>query len=422
MTLFWITVITISLTATALVLWPIWRRKAPKTSVRQDQLNVVIFEDRMAELETELASGVLPQERFEQARNELRRDLLQNTGDEPETRAATAAGGRWIAPVVGVLLPVVAVFIYLQIGSPELADKPPATAQAQVDPHRNASPGQTVGDMNTMIQRLQERLQDTPDDIDGWVLLGRSLGMVRQFGEAADAYKRAYELAGEVPEIMTQYAETLALANEGRFDGKPMELLTRAREIEPQSPRVLWLIGVVAAQQRDFSQAATVWRELLAQLPPDSEVAKMVQSSIAEVEGASSPVAGNAAPPRSGGEETNAPAGAGTVKLRVDISPELKARVAADDTVFIFARAVEGPRMPIAAVRHQVKELPLTVTLDDNSSMAGQKLSSLEEVAVVARVSKGASPMPQAGDLEGSVVAKTGVGEVLTLNIDQVRP
>ncbi len=418
MTLFWITVAAMSLIASGFMVWPIWKKRIAKPGVKRDQLNVVIFEDRLEELEAELASGVLPQERYEQARNELRRDLLQNTGSESVT-SGTAGSGRWVAPVVGIVVPVIAIYIYMQVGSPELVDKPPATVQASQ--HQSAGAAQTAGDMNTMIERLQERLQSNPEDADGWVLLGRSLSMVQQFDAAADAYGKAYKLVGEVPEVMAQYAETLALSNQGRFEGKPVELLKRAREIEPRSPRVLWLLGVVAAQQGNPSQAADIWNQLLALLPPGSEAAKMVKSSIEQIGGASV-TADNPSSASANSNQEQQTAAAGTVNLRVDISPELKAQAAPDDVVFVFARAVNGPRMPLAAVRHRVKELPLTITLDDSSAMAGQKLSSFEEVAIVARVSKAASPMPQPGDLEGNIVAKTGIQEVLTLNIDHVRP
>jgi len=422
MTLFWISVAVISLIAAGLMLWPIWKKNISRPSIKQDQLNVVIFEDRLAELETELASGVLPQERYEQAKNELRRDLLQNTGsDEPKGGKMPASGWTWVALLAGVLVPAIAIFIYMQVGSPELVDKLPETIQAAAPHQQGTGVAQAAGDMNTMIRRLRERLQEKPNDIDGWVLLGRSLSMVRQFGGAAEAYGKAYELAGEVPEIMTQYAETLALTNNGRFEGKPIELLERAREIEPQSPRVLWLLGVVAAQQGDSSRAVDTWKQLLAQLPPDSEAARMVQSSIEQLTG-SPVVAANSSPPPAVSNPEKQAASAGTVKLKVDISPELKARTTPDDVVFVFARPVQGPRMPLAAVRHEVKELPLTITLDDSSSMAGQKLSAFDEVTVVARISKTASPIPQAGDLEGSIVAKTGNQDVLLLNIDQIRP
>ncbi len=422
MTLFWTSVAVISLIASGLMLWPVWKKKILKQGIRQDQLNVVIFEDRLAELETELASGVLPQDRYEQAKNELRRDLLVNTGSEESKEGKKpAGGGRWVAPLVGLLVPAIAIYIYMQVGSPELVDNPPATVQASQ--HQNAGQVQAAGDMNTAIQRLQERLQSNPEDVDGWILLGRSLSMVRQFDAAADAYGKAYELVGEVPDVMAQYAETLALSNEGRFEGKPVELLERAIEIEPQSPRILWLLGVVAAQQGNPSQAVDTWKQLLALLPPGSESARMVESSIEQVGGI--PVAQDSSPSTTGrNQEQPAPAavGGGAVKLRVDISPELKARTSPDDVVFVFARPVQGPRMPLAAVRHQVKELPLAITLDDNSTMAGQKLSAFDEVAIVARVSKTASPTAQSGDLEGDIIAKTGAQEVLTLNIDRVRP
>ena len=419
MTLLWIVVVVLALVATGFAAWPIWKQKVLKAMVERDQLNVVIFEDRLAELDAELAEGVLTQERYEQARNELRRDLLINTGSDGGDAGAAAPGGRWMAPLLGLLVPAIALFVYLQVGAPELAGKPPTTAQG--DPHqRIAGDSRQAGDMDTMIRRLQERLEKNPNDIDGWVLLGRSLSMEQRFSAAAEAYGKAYELAGDVPEIMAQYAETLALSNKGQFEGKPIELLNRAREVGPPSPRILWLLGVVAAQQGDPAEAVRIWNQLLAMLPAGSNAAEMVETSIRRV-GGKPVVANNSTTPKSGSGERPV-TGAGTVKLNVTLSPELKERVAPGDTVFIFARAEQGPRMPIAAVRHQVRELPLTITLDDSSGMAGRKLSAYDRVVVVARVSKAASPMPQSGDLEGKVVARTGNQEVVPLLIDHVRP
>ena len=411
MTLFWATVVLISVVAMLLMLRPVWKKNISRPDVRQDQLNVAIFEDRLAELETELASGVLPQERYEQARNELRRDLLQNTGGEPG--AAATGGGRWMAFLVGVLVPFSAVYIYLQLGSPELVDKPPATVQAPQ--HRGAGSAQAAGDMDTMIQRLHERLQENPEDIEGWVLLGRSMAMLQRYDAAADAYRKAYELAGDVPEIMAQYAETLALTKGGRFEGQPTELLEKAIKIDPQSSRTLWLLGVVAAQRGERDRALEIWNRLLTLLPPESEAAKMVQASISQLGSSGMEAAEDSSPAATGGS------GQGVVKLHVAIAPELQAQASPGDAVFIFARA-QGSRMPLAVVRHLVSELPLTLTLDDSSSMAGQKLSDFEQVTVVARVSKGASAVPQAGDLEGDSAAKPGSADVVSLIIDQVLP
>jgi len=236
------------------------------------------------------------------------------------------------------------------------------------------------------------------------------MAMLKRYQEAADAYGKAYQLVGDVPEIMAQYAETLALTQGGRFQGKPAELLKRAREVDPKAPRVLWLLGVVAAQQGDSEGALRIWEELLTLLPPESGAAQMVRNSIERL-GGSVPAG-----------QQGTPAEGGTVNLRVNLSSELKDKVSPDDVVFVFARPVKGPRMPLAAVRHRVSELPLSITLDDSMSMTGNKISSYGEVEVVARVSKTASPMPQPGDLEGSVVAKTGGKGEIVLNIDHVRP
>lgn len=410
MTIFWTAVAVMSLVASLLLVWPIWKKKVEKAVMGQDQLNVAIFEDRMKELDVELANGVLTEERYEQARNELQRDLLQNTGSEG-TVTTRGNGGRWIVPVLAILVPGMAIFTYLQVGSPEIIDKPPMTARTS--PHQaggGAGQAQMAGDMETMVRHLQERLQENPEDVDGWVLLGRSMAMLKRYQEAADAYGKAYQLVGDVPEIMAQYAETLALTQGGRFQGKPAELLKRAREVDPKAPRVLWLLGVVAAQQGDSEGALRIWEELLTLLPPESGAAQMVRNSIERL-GGSVPAG-----------QQGTPAEGGTVNLRVNLSSELKDKVSPDDVVFVFARPVKGPRMPLAAVRHRVSELPLSITLDDSMSMTGNKISSYGEVEVVARVSKTASPMPQPGDLEGSVVAKTGGKGEIVLNIDHVRP
>ncbi|HFC54049.1 MAG TPA: c-type cytochrome biogenesis protein CcmI [Gammaproteobacteria bacterium] len=404
MTAFWVGVAIMSLIASLLLAWPIWRRKVERAVMGQDQLNVAIFEDRMKELDAELASGVLTVERHEQARNELQRDLLQNAGTETAA-VARGNGGRWAAPLLAALVPALAVYVYLQVGSPEIIDKPPVTAAPPQ--HQEAGQGM-AGDMQTMVQRLQDRLRSNPEDVDGWVLLGRSMVMLRRYQEAADAYGKAYELVGDVPEIMAQYAETLALAQEGSFQGRPSELLQRAKQVDPEAPRVMWLLGVVAAQQGDTAKAAGIWQRLLKVLPADSEAARMVKGSIDQLGGAVA-------------EQGESGAVTGSIALQVDISPELKEKTSPEDVVFIFARPVQGPRMPLAAVRHRVGELPLAVTLDDSMSMTGKKLSSYEQVEVVARISKSASPMPQAGDLEGSVIARTGDSGKVVVNIDHVR-
>ncbi len=407
MTIFWLGVAAMSIIASLLLVWPIWRGRVRKAVVEQDQLNVAIFEDRMKELDAELAGGVLTEERYEQARNELQRDLLQNTGTNSR-RAAAGGGGRWVAPLLALLVPASAVFVYLQVGTPGIIDKPAMTAQAPQHPSGGGA-GEMAGDMESMVQRLRDRLRENPGDVNGWVLLGRSLVMLQRHQEAADAYAKAYELVGDVPEIMAQYAETLALSQGGSFRGRPAELLERAAQVNPEAPRVMWLLGVVAMQSGDREKALDIWNRLLPMLPSDSEAADMVRGSIRRLGGS---VAGDG----SGGASS-----AVAIRLRVELSPELRGMVSPEDVVFVFARPAEGPRMPLAAVRHQVEELPLEITLDDSMSMTGNSLSSHERVEVVARISKSASPMPQAGDLEGSVTTETGGSEVVMLSIDHVR-
>jgi cytochrome c-type biogenesis protein CcmH len=269
-----------------------------------------------------------------------------------------------------------------------------------------------------MVADLAVRLEREPDNINGWVILARSYYVMNRFDDAAKAYERAVTLVPNDPDLLADYADTLAVTTGGNLSGKPLELAKRALAVDPTHWKALALIGTEAFNRKDYKAAIQYWEKLKAVAPPGAPIAQSIDASIAEArELGGMKVA--AKPPAPA-----APASAGgRVAGKVDLSPALKGKVAPTDTVFVFARAAEGPRMPLAILRKQVKDLPFEFALDDSMAMApNMKLSSFPDVVVGARVSRSGNATPQSGDLEGvSKPVKVGATGVAVL-IDNALP
>jgi cytochrome c-type biogenesis protein CcmH len=248
-------------------------------------------------------------------------------------------------------------------------------------------------------------------------MLGRSYSVLDRFPEAAEAYANAVKRAPPDAQLLADYADALAMAQGRRLQGEPERLIAKALAIDPRNVKALALAGTAAFENKDFKGAIVQWRKILDIVPADSDMANSIRDSIADAEQlAGGPVAAPTAPAK---PVAAAPA---TVSGTVRLDPKLAKRVAPGDTVFIFARAVDGPRVPLAVTRREVRELPSTFTLDDRMAMApGMNLSAHARVVVGARVSKSGQPGPQPGDFEGLSapvnVGATGVNVVIATEI-----
>lgn len=246
-----------------------------------------------------------------------------------------------------------------------------------------------------LVEQLQQRLKAQPDDVDAWMMLARTEIVLGKHAEAVDAFKHADALHPDDPSLLSDYAYAVAMVNHRNLQGEPLKLLDRALQLSPNHPKALALSGMAAFDRRDYNGALKFWEQLARTQPDNGALAMQLQASIAEARrlgGVSAPVAATPS-------KASAAAGiSGTVRL----APSLKAKASPEDTVFIFARAAEGPRMPLAILRKQVKDLPLSFTLDDSLSMSpAAKLSGATRVIVGARISKSGNAMPQPGDLQG---------------------
>lgn len=404
MTAFWVIAVLLAAGALAFVLPPLLRGRRAAPGAAIDATNVAVYRDQLRELEADLAAGTLAREQYDDARRELEGRLLADVQGGAAAPRVTAPG-RIAAIAAGIAIPVASVLLYLAVGNPgALAPE-------------SESHGVTREQIESMVDRLAARMKESPEDATGWVMLGRSYAVLDRFPEAAAAYANAVKRSPPDAQLLADYADVLAMAQGQRLQGEPERLIGEALKIDPRNVKALALAGTAAFEKKDFKGAIAQWRKILDIVPADSDMANSIRDSIADAQQlAGGPVAAPAAPAK---PAASAPA---SVSGMVRLDPALASRVAPGDTVFIFARAVDGPRVPLAVTRREVRELPAAFTLDDRMAMApGMNLSAHARVVVGARVSKSGQPTPQPGDFEGLStpvqVGTAGVNIVISTEI-----
>ncbi len=423
MTLFWALAAIMVIVALLFTL-PWVLRSSQQLDTDLDALNTAVIKTQLAELEADLESGRLDEAQYRAARQDLERELLADLSGAPAAEAGKEVrGGRWVALVLIVLIPGLTIGLYQYVGTQEII---PLLAKGGAAPARTPTPG--AHSLEEMVERLAERLRQEPDNAEGWVMLARSYTSLQRFPDAAVAYAKAHRLVGDEPALLADYADALVMANRREFTDQAGALLLKALEAEPDNVKALWLTGHWKNQQGEFAEAVGYWQRAAKQLPPGGEDAQVIAQQIRQARENLAPGEEVVETPTPR-QETATPTPVTTaadkaISVSVTLDPQVAAGAAPEDTVFIFARAVSGPRMPLAIVRKQVSELPVTVTLDDSTAMApSMKLSNFDQVAVGARISKSGTAMPQSGDLQGLVAPVVpGSGQPVELNIDSQIP
>ena len=390
MTAFWLLGTLLAIGVLTWLLRPLLLTRAPRPLSRES-VNVSIYRDQLRELEADRVAGTLAASDYERARAELEARMLHDVA-EPDALPARAPGRR-TALAVGLAVPFLAVALYLAVGNPGAVDR---------EEERAAS----VAQVEAMVSRLAARLRENPEDVNGWKLLGRSYAVLGRYDESADAYAKAAARAPRDAGLLADFADALAMARGQSLQGEPEKLVLRALEIEPANLKALALAGTAAFERKDFAAAADYWKRMLPHVAPDSEDARAIQQNIAEASAMA----------------TAKPAATATVRGTVSLAPQLKEKVSADDTVFVFARAVGGPQMPLAVTRTRVRDLPFRFELDDSMAMTPEmKLSAFPKVVVMARISKSGSATPQPGDLYGASDTVANDASTVEVMIDAVR-
>lgn len=384
------------LTALAFVLVPLLVNKG-LVKESDDQTNIQLAKAKLQELQDDLAAGNLTRAQYDAAKQEVEVALyhdLQATARQVEN----AGKGRWLAIPLLFLVPIVALGLYAQFGDFRTFDE--TSYQTAVSPDRADKASQ----VNAMVEGLAKRLEQQPDDMQGWIMLGRSYKALKRYSDAVATMQKARQHLGDKPDILLQLADAMAMAGGGSLNGEAGQLIAKALELEPENEMALWLYGMLKAEQDQYQEAIQYWQKLQRHYQPQDPNYKEVQNLIDEAnQRLGNPVAAKTADAIVAVPQT-AKTAYGTVNVKIELADSFKNKVGADDAVIIYAQAVNGPKAPLAAVKKQVKDLPLQLTLDESMAMMPEMtVTSVDHIRVTARVSVAGSAVPQSGEPIGSV-------------------
>lgn len=349
--------------------------------------------EKLRQLLLDRASGAVSAEEF----------ALQEAGLHARLLAPTAAGklGKWHLVALGAFaLGTVGLYFWLgRLASVEAPPPLPMASQAE-------QPGHAAADMGAAVDRLAARLEQTPDDGEGWELLARSYVELRRYPEAAKAFAKAAKLLPGDATLLADYADAQVMANERRWDAGALKTVQQALAADPKHLKALSLAGSEAFVRADYPTAVSYWDRLVQVAPPGSADAADAAANLQEARALLArgrPAAGSAAAPGA------------AIAGRVELAESLRAGADPEATIFVVAKAVEGGGPPLAVLRLQVRDLPANFRLDDSlAMMPGRNLSSVPEAMVQARLAVGGDALAKAGDrLSESVRAKPGAEGLL---------
>jgi cytochrome c-type biogenesis protein CcmH len=354
------------------------------TQASQANANAKVYRDQILDLDREHDSGHISDEEWQQSRDELSLRLLEDTSAVDDPAAKTEKPAIWTAVVLAVALPLGSMGMYMWVGQPEALNPLALKTPDQVDPK----------DLTKMAQTLAEKLQDKPDNLQGWVMLGRTYRTLENFDAALRAYDSALKLSDD-DDLKLERIEVIAMQRQGQFEGEPWNVIREVLQRDPQHFGALLTAGSASYAEGKFADALKYWEQARKPLDANNPDLAGLESAIATVRERLGMPPAKAAPAAASGLN---------VTGQVNLSASLKSKASPNDVVFIYATPANGDRMPLAIFKTTVSQLPFNFTLDDSTAMApDRKLSAAGEVMVKVRVTKSGNAMPQSGDLSGSL-------------------
>jgi cytochrome c-type biogenesis protein CcmH len=394
------------------LIWVLLKQQKVKTHASQAKANAKVYRSQIQDLDREHESGHIGQEEWQQSRDELSLRLLEDTSASDDPVAKIEKPAMWTAVVLALALPLSAMGLYMWLGQPEALD-PMATS-------RTMDPNSAKADLNELAQMaegLAKKLQAKPDNLQGWVMLGRTYRSLENYDKAIKAYDRALVLSAD-DDLRLERVEVMAMQRQGNFEGEPWQVIRDILQKDPQNFGALLMAGSASYAHAKYADALKYWQQARAPLSPDNPDVAGLDNAIATVQQ-------KLGMPVSQPEVSKPKVAASGLNIagQVSLSPALKSKVSPGDVVFVYATPTNGERMPLAVFKSTVAQLPLSFTLDDSTAMTPErKLSTAGEVLVKVRVSKSGNAIPQSGDLVGSMgPVKVGV-QGLKLEIKDLVP
>ncbi|HOA94982.1 MAG TPA: c-type cytochrome biogenesis protein CcmI [Quisquiliibacterium sp.] len=447
---FWVAIALLCIGASAFVAWPLLSKRtteaSPARAADDEARRLAIYRDRRREIEAERQAGRLTDAEAARSLEELVAEAAQQFPDDARLAAARGASGpapaqarpRYLlSAVVALLVPAVALLVYVRIGSPGIVGVDPQALTGRL----------TAEGLDEALRELDARVAGAPGDAEAWGMLAQARKLKGDLPQAIAAFEKAAALMPGNARLLADFAETLLMGNGGDFSGRPADLLERAYRADPADPKVLLMLGIARYRLGNAAGGLELLRKVRAAMQADSAEARQVGEIIARIEsetgagggtGAAAAPAGapSAGAPSAGAASTAAPAGAApaagtpaaaaasaSIRGSVDIDPALAAGIPADAVLYVSARAASGPRVPFAALRLTAGGWPVAFELGDAQAMdPSRPLSSAGELVIEARISRSGDAMRRSGDEYGVSAPVRAGSRGVAVRIDQKVP
>ncbi len=387
----------------AVLLWVMLRKHPVVNQASQAKANAKVYRDQILDLDREHESGHISDDEWQQSRDELSVRLLEDTSAQDDPAAKQEKPALWTAVIVAVALPIASMGMYLWVGEPEALNPLAVKAPEKADQVELAK----------MAENLAAKLNEKPDNLQGWVMLGRTYRTLENFDAAVSAYDRALKLSAD-DDLKLERVEVLAMKSRGNFEGEPWNVIREILQRDPQNYGALLMAGSASYSHEKYADALKYWQQARQPLAADNPDVPSLEEAIESVQKklglpaspqvATAPAQASAQASKPGADKGTSANSGLTVTGQVSMAQALQGKAQPSDVVFIYATPANGERMPLAIFKTTVSQLPMAFTLDDTTAMTPErKLSSAGEVFVKVRVSKSGNAMPQSGDLSGTL-------------------
>jgi len=377
--------------------------------IDQKQINVDIAREQLEVLELNLNSGEISKEEYESIKYEIEGSLIDDIAapetTQDEVQVPTGKFSNKLAIIIiAIFVPLTTLLGYWKLGTPDALNIDMQAAMQQANQQSGGTSQQAS--VEQMLNGLMAKLKENPSDEKGWSLLGRTFMAVKRYDEAYQVYGKLLQLKGkDDPDVLVSMADALAMVNDGHITGEPEHLIQRALKVDANNITALWLAGLASEEQRKHEAAIAYWKRILPLVKDDPTSTQQVKDMIAQARGTLKTSTPKAQEEDSSQSQANTAMTGASIKVHVALDANLAQKAQPEDIIFVFAKATQGPPMPLAAVKMRVKDMPIDVVLDDSQAMMpNMKISSFKQVAISARVSKSGSPTGQKGDLESPKV------------------
>ncbi|QIB52665.1 c-type cytochrome biogenesis protein CcmI [Pseudomonas sp. OIL-1] len=382
------------------VLWPVWRHRRSST-VDRTTLNVALYEERLAELDAQVAAGEITPEQREATAEEASRLLLEDTARADGRQGEKRRGSPVLLIVAAGLLPLIVTGLYMSWGNP-----------AGLALYRELQESPDPSSLEQMIDRMERVTEVQPENGEAWFMLGRGYMSAQQPDRAIGAFEKSLKRIGERPEVLAQLAQARFFAAGNQLDTEAAAALDKALELNPDEPTALGLLGIAAFEAGEYTGAIEYWERLLAGMPPGGPGAQAIQGGIDRARERLGLGPNEANPEQAVADES------AVIRVRLELSDEVTAELDESAVIFLFARDPEGPPMPLVARRFTLDELPADVILSSSDAMLPDvTLSEGQTLELIARVSPEGDAM-QGTHQETLGGVKVGADDQVLLRVD----